>query len=113
MLRGDDHVGGTEQGVAAGGVNGQGITCGGAEVDLCAVAAADPVLLLGGDALDVIQSVQTVDELVGICVIFSIHWLLTRWTTSLPQRSHTPLTTSSLARTHLQPVHQLTFISFL
>ena len=31
----------------------------------------------------------------------------------LPQRSHTPLTTSSLARTHLQEVHQLTFISFL
>ena len=66
MLRGDDHIGGTEQGVAAGGVNGQGITCGGAEVDLCAVAAADPVLLLGSDALDVIQPVQTVDELVGI-----------------------------------------------
>ena len=40
-------------------------------------------------------------------------WLLTRCTTSLPQRSHTPLTTSSLANTHLQPVHQLTFISFL
>ena len=38
-------------------------------------------------------------------VIFSIHWLFTLWTTSLPQRSHTPLTTSSLASTHLQEVH--------
>ena len=30
------------------------------------MAAADPVLLLGGDALDVIQTVQTVDELVRV-----------------------------------------------
>ena len=35
------------KGVAAGGVDGQGVAGGGAEVDLCAVAAADPVLLLG------------------------------------------------------------------
>ena len=46
-------------------------------------------------------------------VILSIHCDLTLWTTSLPQRSQTPLTTSSLARTHLHEVHQLTFISFL
>ena len=61
VLRGDDHVGSAEQGIAAGGVNGQGIARGGAEIDFRAVAAADPVLLLGGDALDVIQAVQTVD----------------------------------------------------
>ena len=66
VLGRDDHVGSAEQGVAAGGVDGQGVTGGGAEVDLCAVAAADPVLLLGGDALDVIQTVQTVDELVRV-----------------------------------------------
>ena len=66
VLRGDDHVGSAEQGIAAGGVHGQGVTRGGAEVDFRTVAAADPVLLLGGDALDVIQTVQAVDELVGI-----------------------------------------------
>ena len=66
MLGRDDHVGSAEQGVAAGGVDGQGVAGSGAEVDLCAVAAADPVLLLGGNALDVIQTVQTVDELVRV-----------------------------------------------
>ena len=54
------------RGVAAGGVHGQGVAGGGAEVDLCAVAAADPVLLLGGNALDVIQTIQAVDQLVGV-----------------------------------------------
>ena len=66
VLRGDDHVGSAEQGIAAGGVNGQGIARGGAEIDFRAVAAADPVLLLGGDALDVIQTVQIVDQAVGV-----------------------------------------------
>jgi len=66
VFRGDDHVGSTEQGIAAGGVHGQGVPCSGAEVHLGAVAAADPVLLLGGHALDVIQTVQTVDQLIGI-----------------------------------------------
>ena len=66
VLRRNDHVGGTKQGVTAGGVHGQGIACGGAEVDLCAVAAADPVLLLGSNALNVIQTVQTIDQLIGI-----------------------------------------------
>ena len=46
-------------------------------------------------------------------VIFSIHWLLSRRTTGLWQRSQTPSTTSSLAKTHLQEVHQFTDISFL
>ena len=41
-------------------------------------------------------------------VMRSIHWLFSLRTTSLPQRSHTPLTTSSLASTHLQLVHQFT-----
>lgn len=30
------------------------------------MAAADPVLLLGGNALDVVQTVQAVDQLVGV-----------------------------------------------
>ena len=41
-------------------------------------------------------------------VIFSIHWLFSFRMTSEPQRSQTPLTTSSLASTHLQEVHQFT-----
>ena len=43
----------------------------------------------------------------------SIHWLFSLRMTSLPQRSQTPFTTSSLARTHLQLVHQLTGIVVL
>ena len=39
-------------------------------------------------------------------VIFSIHWLFSFRMTGAPQRSHTPSTTSSLASTHLQEVHQ-------
>ena len=66
VLRRDDHVGSAEQGIAAGGVHGQGVPGGGAEVHFCAVAAADPVLLLGGHALDVIQAVQAIDQLIGI-----------------------------------------------
>ena len=41
-------------------------------------------------------------------VIFSIHWLFSLRMTGAPQRSHTPSTTSSLASTHLQEVHQFT-----
>ena len=41
-------------------------------------------------------------------VIFSIHWLFSFRMTGAPQRSHTPSTTSSLASTHLQEVHQFT-----
>ena len=68
------------------------------------MAAADPVALLGLDTVDVIHLVQVIDQAVRASVIFSIHWLFTRCTTGLPQRSHTPFTTSSLARTTLQPV---------
>ena len=41
-------------------------------------------------------------------VIFSIHWDFSLRMTAEPQRSHTPSTTSSLASTHLQEVHQFT-----
>ena len=41
-------------------------------------------------------------------VIFSIHWDFSLRMTGEPQRSHTPSTTSSLASTHLQEVHQFT-----
>ena len=41
-------------------------------------------------------------------VMASIHWLFSLRMTSPPQRSHTPSTTSSLARTILQRVHQFT-----
>ena len=41
-------------------------------------------------------------------VMASIHWDFSLRITGLPQRSQTPSTTSSLARTHLQEVHQFT-----
>ena len=41
-------------------------------------------------------------------VILSIHWLFSLRMTALPHRSQTPSTTSSLASTHLQEVHQFT-----
>ena len=66
MLRAQHHVGGAEQGVRAGGVDHQIITGGGAEGDLGAVAAADPVLLLGDHPLDVVQPVQIVHQAVGV-----------------------------------------------
>ncbi len=46
-------------------------------------------------------------------VILSIHWLFSLRMTGEPQRSHTPSTTSSLASTHLQEVHQFTGIVVL
>ena len=66
MLRADDHVGRAEQRIRAGGVDGQGITGGGGKVDLGTVAAADPVALLGLDAVDVVHPVQIVDQAVGV-----------------------------------------------
>jgi len=66
VLGADDHVGRTEQRVRAGGVDRQGVARGGVEVDLGAVAAADPVALLGLDAVDVIDVVQVVDQAVGV-----------------------------------------------
>ena len=51
VLGADDHVGRAEQRVRAGGVDRQGVARGGVEVDLGAVAAADPVALLGLDAV--------------------------------------------------------------
>ena len=66
VFRADDHVGAAEQRVGAGGVDGQHIAGGGVKVDLGAVAAADPVFLLGRNALNVIQAVQVVDQAVGV-----------------------------------------------
>ena len=43
----------------------------------------------------------------------SIHWDFTLRTTSPPQRSQRPPTTSSLAKPTLQEVHQLMGISIL
>ena len=66
MLGRDDHVGRAEQSVRTGGVDGQGIALGGLEVDLRAGRASDPVLLLGLDALDVVDVIQIVDQALGV-----------------------------------------------
>ena len=66
VLRADDHIGAAEQRVGAGGVDGQRIAGGGGEVDLGTMAAADPVALLGLDALDVVHVVQVIDQTIGI-----------------------------------------------
>ena len=66
MLGADDHVGAAEQRVRAGGVDSQGIAGGGVEVDLGTMAAADPVALLGLDAVDVVDIVQIVDQAVSV-----------------------------------------------
>ena len=83
-------------------------------VDLGAGGAADPVALLDLHALDEVHIVQIVDQTLGVGGDLQHPLaLLACWTTSLPQRSHTPSTTSSLASTHLQLVHQLTGIVVL
>ena len=66
VLRGDDHVGHAEEGVGTGGVNGDFVAGVGVEGQLCAGGAADPVLLLDLDALDVIQIVQIVDQALSV-----------------------------------------------
>ena len=66
MLRGQDHIGGAEEGIAAGGVDHQIVAGGGLEGDLSADAAADPVALLDLDALDKVHIVQIVDQTLGI-----------------------------------------------
>ena len=115
VLGRDDHVGRAEQRVRAGGVDEQLVARRGGEVYLRAGGAADPVLLLRlarGRCKSRSISRSSISRW-AYSVIFSIHWLLTLCTTSPPQRSHTPPTTSSLASTTLQEVHQLTLISFL
>ena len=66
MLRGDDHVGGAEQGVGTGGVHRDLIVHVGLERHLGAGGAADPVALLDLHALDEVHVVQIVDEPLGI-----------------------------------------------
>ncbi len=60
------HIGCAEQRVAAGGVHRDGVACSGGEIHLRAIRTTDPVLLLSGDALDIVQPVQVVDQAVGV-----------------------------------------------
>jgi len=67
MLRSDDHVRRAEERIGAGGIHAQlhiGISDG--EVDLRALAAADPVALLGLDLLDEVDVVKTVEQLLAV-----------------------------------------------
>ena len=66
MLRGDDHISGTEQGIGTGGVHRDLVAHIGLERHLGAGRAADPVALLDLHALDVVHIVQIVDEPLGI-----------------------------------------------
>ncbi len=66
MLGRDDHIGHAVKGVGTGGVDGNLVAVGHREDDLDAGGAADPVLLLDLDALDIIQIVQIVNETVGV-----------------------------------------------
>ena len=66
MLGGNDHVGRSEESVAAGGVHRESAAVRGLEVDLGAGRASDPVFLLDLDTLDVIQVVKVVDKALGI-----------------------------------------------
>ena len=67
VLWGEDHVGGAEEGVGAGGEDDDVVAGGGFEGDFGAGGAADPVFLLGLDAVDEVQVVQVVDE--ALCVL--------------------------------------------
>ena len=66
MLGRDDHVGDTKDGVHTGGVDGDIVAGVGLEGSIGTVGAADPVLLLHLDALDVIQLIQIVDQAIGV-----------------------------------------------
>ena len=66
MLRGDNHIGCTKQGVAPGGEDGQHVALGSIEVDLRTGGTADPVLLLSDHAGQEVHGVQTVDQLLGV-----------------------------------------------
>ena len=76
-------------------------------------ATEDTYYRISTELMDRIETVINYGLNDGMYIIFNIHWDLTLWTTSPPQRSQTPPTTSSFASTHLQEVHQLTFISLL
>ena len=66
VLGRNDRVGHAEEGIDARGVNGDVIAGVGLEGDLRAGRAADPVALLGLDALNVVDLVKIVDQTVGI-----------------------------------------------
>ena len=67
MLGAHNHIGGSEECIASGGVNGELVlfSCEG-ELNLCTGALSDPVLLLSGDTLNIINTVQTLDKLFGV-----------------------------------------------
>ena len=68
MLRGEYHVRNTEQGIRACGINSQlisGLSVSG-EINLCTVGTSDPVFLGSLDTLNIVNAVQTVDQLVCI-----------------------------------------------
>ena len=66
VLRGEDHVSRTKQGVGPGSKDLDVLAGSGLEYHLGAGGAADPVALLGLDPVDKVHSVQTVDELLGV-----------------------------------------------
>ena len=66
MLRRNDHIGCTEQGVGTGGIDPELMPLRGFKIHLCAGGTTDPVSLLGLDALDVVHILQTVQQLLGI-----------------------------------------------
>ena len=66
VLRGDDHIGHAEEGVAPGGVDRQLVAVGGGEVHLRALGTADPVPLLDFNPVDEVHVLQVVNETVGV-----------------------------------------------
>ena len=66
MLGAHNHIGRAEEGVGTGGENGYGIAVGGDKIKLCTGGTADPVALLGLDALDEVQLVQIINKALGI-----------------------------------------------
>ena len=66
VLGRDDHVRRAEERVGTGGVNRDIVADVGLERDLGTSGAADPVALLGLDALDVIHIIQIVDQALGV-----------------------------------------------
>ena len=55
MLWSEDHVGGSEQSIGAGGEDGDGFPAGHLEMHLCALAASDPIPLPGLDAVGPVE----------------------------------------------------------
>ena len=65
MLGGEDHVGGAEEGVGAGGEDGDVIAFD-IEGDLGSFRAADPVALEGFDGLWPVERLEFIDEALGV-----------------------------------------------